>query len=400
MTVLVADNIANVGIEALQDASHRVVEEPSLAGDALVEALRTHTPDALIVRSTKVTPEALDASPPLALIVRAGAGYDTIDVQGASARGIFVANCPGKNSVAVAELTLGLIAALDRRIPDNVADARAGHWNKKAYAQAEGLKGRTLGIVGLGNIGDAVAQRAKAFDLDVIAWSRSLTPEDAAAQGIGYRASPAAVAADASIVTLHVASTPETKHLADRSFFEALPAGAIFINTTRAAVVDEDALAWALEAKDLRAGLDVMSGEPSHKEGAFSHPLADHPHVYMTHHIGASTQQAQDATALEAARVVNTFEETSEVPNCVNLAHQTPAVYQMTVRHKDKVGVLAGVLDEMRRAEWNIQEMENRIFEGAQAAVASLRFDGAMDQDCLARIEERDDVFAVSLVEL
>jgi D-3-phosphoglycerate dehydrogenase len=401
MTILVADNIADVGIDALNEAGHSIVEEPGLSGETLVETLRAEAPEVLIVRSTKVAPEALDASPSLALIVRAGAGYDTIDVEGAANRGIFVANCPGKNSVAVAELTMGLILSLDRRLPDNVADARAGRWNKKAYAQAEGLKGRTIGIVGLGNIGREVVQRARAFDLDVIAWSRSLTPGEAEEDlGIGYRDGPEAVARDASIVSLHVASTPETENLADRSFFEAMPEGAIFVNTTRAAVVDEDALAWALDEKDIRAGIDVMEGEPASKQAEFEHPLADHPNLYVSHHIGASTQQAQDATALEAARVVRTFDEEGDVPNCVNLAEQTRATHQITVRHRDKVGVLAGVLDEMRRADWNIQEMSNRIFEGGKAAVASIRFNGPFRQKVVGRIADRDDVFAVSVNKL
>ena len=400
MTVLVADRISSVGIERLEAAGHSVVERPGLSGEALVEALAEHRPQVLIVRSTKVTPQALDASPHLALIVRAGAGYDTIDVDGASGRGIYVANCPGKNSVAVAELTMGLILALDRRIPDNVIDARSGTWNKKTYAQAEGIKGRTLGIVGLGNIGTEVRRRAQAFDLDVVAWSRSLTKDRAEEAGIAYAESPRHVAQSADIVTFHVAATPDTKNLADRAFFEAMPDGGLFVNTTRASVVDEDALKWAMDEKGILAALDVMEGEPSYKQGDFEHPLADHPNLYLTHHIGASTQQAQDATAVEAARVVATFDETGDVPNCVNLATQTPARYQISVRHRDKVGVLARVLDAMRKAEWNIQEMENRIFEGAEAAVANIRFEGPFDEATLDAIEEEDDVLAVSMIEL
>ncbi len=400
MTILVADQIANVGLEALEDAGHHVVADPSLDGEALVEALQREQPQVLVVRSTKVTPEALDASTPLSLIVRAGAGYDTIDVDGASARGIYVANCPGKNSVAVAELTMGLIVSLDRKIPDNVADARDGQWDKKTYAKADGLKGRTLGVVGLGNIGEEVARRALAFDLDVVAWSRSLTAKRAQQLGIGYCESAVDVARSASIVTLHVASTPETHHLADRTFFEALPKGSIFINTTRAAVVDEDALAWALDERDIRAGLDVVSGEPSAKQAPFEHRFASHPNVYLTHHIGASTQQAQDATALEAARVVNAFAETGDVPNCVNLATQSAATHQITVRHLDKVGVLARVLDEMSKAGWNIQEMENEVFRGAKAAVATMRFDGTVTGDVEERIAAQDDVLAVSVIEM
>lgn len=400
MKILVADNIADAGLTALKEAGHDVVSQPSLSGEALVETLQTEQPAVLIVRSTKVRADALEASPKLTLIVRAGAGYDTIDVAGASDRGIFVANCPGKNSVAVAELVMGLIIAMDRRIPDNVIEARAGHWNKKTYAKAQGLKGRTLGVIGLGNIGSEVVERAKSFGLNIVAWSRSLTPEKAEALGIEYRDIPRDVAVDADIVTLHVASTPETKHLADRNFFEAMPDGALFINTTRSAVVDEEALAWALDNKGIFAALDVLEGEPSYKEGDFDHPLAGHPNLYITHHIGASTQQAQDATALEAARVVTTFDKTGDVPNCVNLATQTQATYQITVRHRDKVGVLARVLDEMRRAEWNVQEMDNQIFEGAKAAVANIRFDGSLDGDTVERIEAQEDVFAVSVIEL
>ena len=400
MTILVADNIADVGVRSLKKAGHTVVANATLEGEELVKALAEHAPQVLIVRSTRVTLAALDASPNLGLIVRAGAGYDTIDVEGASNRGIFVANCPGKNSVAVAELTMGLIAALDRRIPDNVSDARNGRWNKKTYAKAQGLKGRRLGVIGVGNIGEAVIERAKAFDLDVIAWSRSLTEAQADALGAGFCGDPLDVAAAADIVTLHVASTPETKHLAGRTFFEAMKDGAFFINTTRAAVVDEEALAWAMDTKGIRAALDVMSGEPAQKQADFAHPLADHPNCYFTHHIGASTQQAQNATAKEAARVVTTYDETGAVPNCVNLAAQTPATHQLTVRHRDKVGVLASVLDEMRRVGWNIQEMDNLIFEGAQAASASIRFNGAMDASIVQRIRNHDDVFAATVIAL
>lgn len=400
MDVLVADNIAQVGIDALTEAGHTVAVEPRLDGEGLREALADRRPQVLVVRSTRVDAEALDASPHLELIVRAGAGYDTIDVEGASRRGIFVANCPGKNSVAVAELTMGLVLALDRFVPDNVVDAREGQWNKKAYARGRGLKGRTLGIVGMGHIGRAVADRARAFDMEVVAWSRSLTDERAFAYGVERRDTPEAVAREADVVTLHVASTPATRHLADRAFFEAMQPGALFVNTTRHAVVDEEALRWAMDEKNVRAALDVVSDEPAQKEAPFDHPLARHPNCYVTHHIGASTQQAQDATAEEAARVVLIYDEEGTVPNCVNLAEQTPATHQLTVRHRDRVGVLAGVLNEIRKASWNIQEMDNLIFAGAEAACANIRFDGTPDADAVDRIAAQEDVLAVSVIAL
>jgi D-3-phosphoglycerate dehydrogenase len=342
----------------------------------------------------------MEASPALELIVRAGAGYDTIDVESASSRGIFVSNCPGRNSDAVAELTIGLMIALDRRIPDNVSDARTGRWNKGAYSSARGIKGATLGIVGLGNIGARVANLAQALGMQVVAWSRSLTDEKAEELGVTRKSSPIEVAADADVVTLHVAASSETRNLADAAFFQAMRSGSIFINTTRASVVDEEALRRAVEEKGIYAGLDVMEGEPAQKEGPFEHPLAAHPHVYFTHHIGASTEQAQEAIAAEAIRIVNVYDESGHVPNCVNIERHSPATHLLTVRHLDKVGVLAAVLDEVRKAEWNVQEMENLIFAGARAACARITFNGSPSSEVVRQIEDHPDVLAVSILAL
>jgi D-3-phosphoglycerate dehydrogenase len=400
MDILLADALPASCVERLERAGHAVINSPGLKPDALVAALASNRPTVLVVRSTKVTAEMMEADPNLELIVRAGAGYDTIDVNAASERGIFVSNCPGKNADAVAELTIGLILSIDRRIPDNVGDSRNGVWNKALYSKAQGLRGRTLGLIGLGHIGQRVATIAAAMGLPVVAWSRSLT--DAAAERIGIRRclSPLEVAAAADVVSLHVSSTSDTRHLANRVFFEAMKPAALFINTTRAAVVDEEALAWALEAKGIRAGLDVFEGEPTGKDGAFTHPLAGHPRVYITHHIGASTEQAQDAIADEAIRIVEAYDADGHVPNCVNLAERSPATHLLTMRHLDKVGVLANVLDEVRKAGWNVQEMENLIFSGAKAACARIWFDGTPSDATLANIRNLPDILAVSVIAL
>ncbi|MFT5142478.1 MAG: D-3-phosphoglycerate dehydrogenase [Rhodothermales bacterium] len=400
MTILVADALSKSGLNQMRDAGHRVDVRPELSGASLIAALEEVNPGVLIVRSTKVPDEALAAAADLQLVVRAGAGFDTIDVTGASSRGIFVANCPGKNAVAVAELAMGLILSVDRRIPDNVADARRGEWAKAAYSKADGLKGKTLALIGLGNIGKAVLRRAKAFGIHVVAWSRSLTPEAARKLGVEYRATIAEAIADADIVSLHVAATPDTKHLANRAFFEALKPGATFINTTRSSVVDEDALLWALDERGLKAGLDVFSEEPSGKSGPFESRVAAHPSVYVTHHIGASTAQAQESIAQEGVRVVLRFAETGEVSNCVNMAEKSEATHQLTVRHLDHVGVLAAVLDEIRAAGWNVQEMENLLFAGGGAACAYIRFQGTPDEEVLDRLSRHPDILAISLVGL
>ncbi|MFV1981450.1 MAG: NAD(P)-dependent oxidoreductase, partial [Rhodothermia bacterium] len=350
--------------------------------------------------STNVSADMMDANPNLELIVRAGAGYDTIDVDGASKRGIYVANCPGKNAIAVAELAFALILAIDRKIADNVSEARRGHWNKAEFSKAAGLKGRTLGLIGLGNIGTEMIARARAFGMPVVAWSRSLTRERAEDLKIIQVDTPLQVARGSDIVSLHVASNADTKHLVDEAFLAEMRPGAVLVNTTRGAVVDEVALMHAIEEKDLFVGLDVFEGEPSHKEGALESTLAAHPNVYVTHHIGASTAQATAAIGEEAVRVVITYATEGVVPNCVNLADQTGATHMLTVRHLDKVGVLARVLDEVRKSHWNVQEMENMVFAGDGAACARIRFIGELNEQTIERIRDHQDVLAVSIIAL
>ncbi len=400
MNVLLADALSESVVRSLESAGCTVSSQPSLKGDSLTEAMGQVNPHVLVVRSTKVTQADINAAKNLELIVRAGAGYDTIDIAAASSHGVFVANCPGKNACAVAELTVGLMLALDRSIPDNVMDARNGVWNKAKYGKAAGVKGRVFGVVGTGNIGQEVIKRVQAMDMPVVAWSRSLTPERAATLGVQFASTPEEVARQADVVSMHCAATTDTKELASVAFFDAMRPGAFFLNTTRGSVVDEDAMMKAVEEKGIRVGLDVFSNEPAVKSGDLDHPLASHPSVYLTHHIGASTQQAQEAIAEEAARVITTYVTAGEVPNCVNLATQTPATHQLTIRHVDKVGVLARVLNEISVANWNVQEMENVIFDHAKAACAYIRIDGAHSQKVLDRISALDDVLAVSIIEL
>jgi D-3-phosphoglycerate dehydrogenase len=400
MRILIADEFEQSGRDALHAMGCEVDFAPKLKDETLVAEVAQFRPDVLVVRSTKV-PEAVLAAGALKLVVRAGAGYNTIDVAAASRRGIYVSNCPGKNSVAVAELAFGLILALDRRIPDNVIALRQGQWNKSAFSKARGLSGRTLGLIGLGKIGREVVLRAHAFGLPVVAWSRSLTDDIARDLGVTRKESPADVAAAADIVSLHVALNAQTKGLIDATFFAAMRPGAYFINTSRAEVVDHTALARAVEEKGIRAGLDVYAAEPTGGTGEFADPIVKLPGVYGTHHIGASTEQAQEAIAAETVRIIRTFQQTGQVPNVVNLARTTPATCALVVRHLDRPGVLAGVLDIIRAAEINVQEMENIIFEGAQAAVARIHLETAPGPEVIAQIQASSPhILEVSLIAL
>ncbi|MGC3993597.1 MAG: NAD(P)-dependent oxidoreductase [Propionicimonas sp.] len=399
MRVLVADTFEQSGLDGLAAAGCEVVYESSLKDQALVDAVLAHAPEVLVVRSTKV-PEAVLAAGPLELVVRAGAGYNTIDVAAASRLGIYVANCPGKNSIAVAELAFGLITALDRRIADNVADLRAGVWNKAEYSHAKGLYGRTLGLIGVGGIGSQMIPRAKGFGMPVVAWSPSLTAERAAELGITSLASPEEVAAAADVVSVHVALNDGTRGLLGGAFFDAMRPEAFFINTSRGEVVDEVALADAIRTKGLRAGLDVYAGEPSTGTGEFAPELASLPGVYGTHHIGASTDQAQEAIAAEAVRIVRTFAQTGTVPHAVNLAIKSAATSSIVVRHLDRPGTLAHTLDAISAAGINVQEMENTIFDGAVAAVARISVEGVVEPGLVEAIKAHDAVIDVTVIVL
>lgn len=383
LKVLIADKFEQSGLEGLQSAGCEVFFQPGTKDAALVKAVQEINPDVLIVRSTAVN-EAVLAAGDLKLVVRAGAGYNTIDVAAASRRGIYVSNCPGKNSVAVAELAFGLILSLDRRIPDNVAALRQGKWNKAEFSKAHGLFGRTLGLIGMGQIGREMVPRAHAFGMNVIAWSRSLTAETAEELGVGFKTTAADVAASADVVSVHLALNSSTRGMLNATFFANLRKGAFFVNTARAEIIDHDALTKAIHEKGIRAALDVFAGEPAGGSAEFANPIACD--VYGTHHIGASTDQAQEAIAAETVRIVKTFKETGQVPNVVNLAKSTPATCTLVVRHLDRPGVLASVLDAISAAPINVQEMENIVFEGAEAAVARINLESLPAQMLLEHI--------------
>jgi D-3-phosphoglycerate dehydrogenase len=401
MKVLIADQFEQSGIDAIVAAGCEVVYEPSLVDQQLADALTARRPDVLIVRSTKVT-EPMLADTSLSLIVRAGAGVNTIDVNAASRRGIYVSNCPGKNSIAVAELTFALMLALDRRIAENVSDLRAGKWNKKEYSQARGLFGRTLGILGYGNIGQEVAHRALAFGMRVVVWSRRFDR----GSGIGDPVvtvvhSPEAVADQADILTVHLALASDTRNLVNRSLLDRLKPGAYFVNTSRAEVVDHEALADAVRSRGIRVALDVFAKEPAASTGEFTDPLLTLPGVIGTHHVGASTEQAQEAIAAEAARIVRVYKATGKVPNVVNLATTTPATHMLVVRHRDRPGVLAHVFDHLRAGNLNVQETENIVFEGAEAAIARINLDGEPPAGLLATIARGNpDILNLYLVKI
>jgi D-3-phosphoglycerate dehydrogenase len=419
MKVLIADKFEKSGVEGLKAIGCEIDLQPDLKDDTLTEAIKSSGADVLVVRSTKVKEPMLDAGQ-LTLVVRAGAGYDNIDVAAASARGIYVANCPGKNSVAVAELAFGLILALDRRIPDNVADLRAGKWNKKEYSKAGGLHGKTLGLLGFGNIGQEMARRAQAFGMHLAIWSEMGVETDRSGLPIdmpllvrlrpssGFPVEPFAhvcetpeeAAERCDVLSVHLALNDRTRGLVGPSVLSRLKPGAFFVNTARGEIVDYAALAVAVKERQVRVALDVYGKEPATPTGEFHDPLLELPYVYGTHHIGASTNQAQEAIAAEVVRIVKTFVETGRVQNVVNLSRQTPATHVLVVRHKDQPGVLAHIFDTLRDGSVNVQETENIVFTGAKAAIARINVDGNLTDALIARMRSNESVLDVHVVPL
>lgn len=320
MRVLIADTFPDTCLAELGDRGHECAYEPDTTTEQLAD--RIGGVEVLVVRSTRVPAEVLDAADDLRLVIRAGSGTNTIDCDAAAARSIRVCNVPGRNAVAVAELAFGLLLALDRNIPDNVSDLRAGRWDKKRYAKTRGILGRKVGVFGLGQTGMAFAERAAAFGTQVYAVTRSgrsaETADRAEAIGITFVDSLETMARTCDVLSFHVPATDETRGLVGRDLLSIVEPGTIILNTSRGEVVDEEALIEAMDGKGVRAGLDVIRDEPGSSSGTVESKVAQHPNVYATHHIGASTAQAQQAIAAEVVRMVEAF-ESGEVLHCVNL---------------------------------------------------------------------------------
>jgi D-3-phosphoglycerate dehydrogenase / 2-oxoglutarate reductase len=321
--ILIADALPPSSISAIEAGGSTCELRPELRGDALAAALPGV--EVLVVRSTTVDGPTIAAADRLQLVVRAGSGTNTIDTGAATDRGIAVCNVPGRNATAVAELTFALMLSLDRNVPDAVADLRAGRWDKARYSKARGLHGRDLGVVGLGATGMAVAARAHAFGMQVHAIGRADRDAQVLASAesceVRFVADLAELAQRCDILSFHVPLTPDTRGLISRELLARCRDGAWIINTSRGELVDDDALIEAMDTRGLRAGLDVFNGEPQGGTGTFDSALARHPNVYGTHHIGASTEQAQQAVADEVVRIIGAFAD-GHLLHCVNdVAH-------------------------------------------------------------------------------
>ncbi|MCC6550088.1 MAG: phosphoglycerate dehydrogenase [Ignavibacteriaceae bacterium] len=390
--VLVADKFPDEYINEMKSLELDVVYSPKLGEKDLPGAIGDI--DILVVRSTVVNAETIENGKQLNLIIRAGAGVNNINIAAANKRGVYVANCPGMNSIAVAELAMGLIISLDRRIPDNVIDFRAGKWNKGEYSKAEGLYGKNLAVIGVGAIGKELSKRALAFGMNVYGKDISRI------EGVAIKdfSEMDQILPICDVVSIHLPATPQTKGLFNKEMFSYMKKGALLINTSRQDIIDEAAMIEAIKEKGIRVAVDVFKGEPESKDGTVTSPLQSIPGVYVTHHIGASTEQAQNAVAAETVRIIKEFVRSGMIAHWVNRAKITDASYQLVVKHYDRPGVLAAILAVIRETEINVEEVENIIFDGGIAACCTMKLKSAVPHDSLERIKENPNVLSVSHV--
>jgi len=272
--------------------------------------MKLHNPDVLVVRSTKVSKEAIGAASNLKLIIRAGAGYDNIDFNFAATKSIKVANCPGKNSAAVSELAVGLLLSIDWKIVENTTLLKAGKWAKASYASCRGVKGRTIGLIGLGFVAKGVAKVAIALGMKVVAFD----PNTKSFEGVEILRSVDELVAVADVISLHCPSTASTKGMINTAFLSRCKKDAYLINTARGDLIKDDELIAHIDAnKDFWYAADAFNGEPSAGKADFGTALSKHPRVIGTHHIGASTLQAEADIGEEAVRILGVFSEKRDI---------------------------------------------------------------------------------------
>ncbi len=340
-SVLVADDLSPLGIQILRDAGLSVDVKVGLKPAELEAVVGGY--EALVVRSaTKVTARVIEKAAKLRVVGRAGVGVDNVDLEAATRRGVLVMNTPGGSSVTVAELTVGLILALSRHIPQATASVKAGKWEKKRF-QGRELAGKTLGVVGIGAIGSVVVERCLGMKMRAVAYDPFISAEAAAKMGVTL-VPLGELWAGADVISLHLPLTEQTRNLVNAETIARMKPGALLVNCARGGLVDEKALAEALRSGKLAgAALDVFEKEPPPAD----HPLLGAETFICTPHLGASTEEAQAAVSAAVAEQMALYLTKGVVKNAVNL----PSISQEVLRQigpylalAEKLGSLAAQL--------------------------------------------------------
>ncbi|MFQ5805208.1 MAG: NAD(P)-dependent oxidoreductase [Phycisphaerae bacterium] len=396
MKILVGCSLPESALQELRSLGTEVLYEPDLTTERMEKLVRDVA--VLIVCRTRVSPEVIAAGKELQMIVRAGTDTANIAVEEASTQGIFVSNCPYKDAVAIAELIFGLLLALDRRVLENVAAFQKGVLDQPRAIDALGLEGRRLGVLGFGPVEQEIVKRARAFEMKLLAWSPTLTPELAAASQVEFCAWPRELARQSEMVTVYAPQQETGEVLVDAEFLENLRDGAYLVYVGHPAALDQTALAETARARHLRVAYDISAPQlVSSDTGRFRSSLQALPGVIGTHQLADRTRQAYEATAAEVVRVIREFLVAGEVVNCVNLMEHSPATWQLVLRLRDTVGVLASIMEHIRTDGINVEEVSSRVFTGAQAGFCSVALDERPSAEALNAIRELDGVLHLEL---
>lgn len=396
MKILVGCSLPEPALQELRSLGVELVYEPELT-TARLERLIRDVAIAVVCR-TRVAPEVIAAGNALQMIVRAGTDTANIAIEEASAAGVFVSNCPHKDAIAIAELTFGLLVALDRRLFENAAALTSGDLEQPQAIEALGLAGRALGILGFGPVEREIIKRARAFDMRVVAWSPTLTPEVAAAEGVDFCAWPRELARQSDMVTVYAPLQEADEVLVNAEFLRNMNDGAYIVYVGHPAALDESALAEVAGERNLRVAYDISAPQlGASGTGRFKSCLQALPNVIGTHHLADRTRQAHEATGAEVVRVIREFLVAGEVLNCVNLSERSPATWQLVLRLKDTVGVLASIMAHVRADGINAEEITSRLFTGAQAAWCVIALDERPSAEALNAIRDLDGVLHLEL---
>jgi D-3-phosphoglycerate dehydrogenase len=396
MKILVACELPEFAVAELRTLTTEIVYRPDVRPDELRELMPGV--GILVVDDRRVSPDTVHRGETLQMIVRAGPGPGDVSVADASAQGVFVTHCPDQHAVAVAELAFGLMLALDRRIVDSTLALREGRWNRAEVKDSRGLAGRTLGLLGFGPACREIAARAHAFGMPTLAWCPASAPEDYAAQHVRFCSSARELARESDVVVVsEVADGQESRVLADADFLENMKEGAALVHVGGPGAIDEPALARIVPARKLRVALDAFSSEPTGESARFRYRLCDLPGVIGTPHVAAVTDQARNATATEVVHIVRSFLVSGEALHCLNLLEHSPATWQLMLRVRDAVGVMASVLEAIRADGINAEEVTSRVFVGARAAWCTIALDERPSTEALEAIRALHDVLYLEI---
>ncbi len=393
MKMLVACRFPERALADLRALGSEVAYEPTVSA----EEIGKHLGDIgiLIIGRTRLGAEVIDAAPELQMIVKGGSDTTTIAVEEASRLGVFVASAPGRDAVAIAEYAMALALALDRDLPGRQAAQRAG--DRSEGPPAHGLQGRTLGILPLDPTGREVARRARAFGMRVLAWAPTVDEDAPVIRDVEMCAWPTELAQQSDVLISIARPGGWNEALANGDVIDNLPSGGSFVHIGHPGAFDEEALASAARNRGVRVGLDLWLSDYRSDAIRFRTDLLEQPGVIYTRGVAGATEQAREAIAAEVVRIVRRFLISGEVSNCVNLLERSPATWQLVLRLRDTVGVMAAIMDAIQDDGINAEEILSRVFVGAKAAWCTISLTERPSTDALDAIRGIDGVIHLEL---